>query len=47
MHADGVEVFHIADGDAVSRGIPHNLVFDFLPARDASFNKHLPYKAVL
>ena len=43
MYTHRVEVFHIADGDAVALGIAHHLVFNFLPARDTALNEHLPH----
>ena len=41
MHADRVEVLHVADGDAVIVAITHDLILDFLPACDAAFNENL------
>ena len=41
MNADRIDVLHVADGDAVSCTVPHNLVLDFFPSGDASFNKYL------
>ena len=41
MDADGVQVFHIADGDDVALGVAHDLVFDLLPAGDALFHQNL------
>ena len=43
MYAHRVEVFHIADGDAVALGIAHYLIFNFLPARDAALHQDLPH----
>ena len=41
VHADRVEIFHIADADRVSRTVPHELVLDLLPARDALLHQNL------
>ena len=42
VHAHGVEVFHVANGDGGVVGVPHHLVFNFLEALDALFHQHLP-----
>ena len=47
VDADRVEVFHIADGDAVAVPVAHHLVFDFLPAGDAALDQHLPHAAAV
>lgn len=39
MYADRIEILHVADGDAVARAVADNLVFDFLPARDAALDQ--------
>ena len=41
MDANGVNVFHAADGDGVVSGVAHNLKLNFLIALDALFNQHL------
>ena len=41
MDAHGVQVFHVADGNHVALGVPHDLVFDFFPAGDALFHQDL------
>ena len=41
MDSDGVNVFHAADSDGGIVCVSHDLVFDFLIALDAFFNKHL------
>ena len=41
VYTHRVEIFHVADGDAVVIAIPHNFVFDFLPAGHAALNEHL------
>ena len=35
MHANRVNVFHVADGDDIALAVTHDFVFDFLPARNA------------
>ena len=44
VDAEGVEIFHIADSDAVVIAVAHHLVFDFLPAFQGFFNQHLRRK---
>ena len=39
VHTDRVEVFHVADGDAVARAVADDFVLDFLPARDAALDQ--------
>ena len=41
MDADGVDVFHVADDDAVVGLIAHDFVFDFLPAGNGAFDEDL------
>ena len=41
MHAHRVYIFHIAHDDAGAVFIPHHLVFDFFPARNALFDEAL------
>ena len=41
MHANGIHVFHAADGDGVILGVAHDLKFDLLVALDALFDEHL------
>ena len=43
VHADRVDVFHVADGDAVAGTIPHDFVLDLFPAGDAAFYQNLSY----
>ena len=43
VHAHRVDVLHVADRDAVARAVPHDLVLDFLPARDAALHQHLAH----
>ena len=44
MHAHGVDVFHVADGDGGVVGVAHHLVLDFLVALDALFHQHLMHR---
>ena len=39
VHAHRVEIFHVADGDAVARAVADHFVFDFLPAGHAALNQ--------
>ena len=41
MNADGVEVFHGADGDGVALGVADDFEFNLFPAADAFFNEDL------
>ena len=41
MDAQRVEVFHVADGDAVVKAVAHHLVFDFFPAAQRFLDEHL------
>ena len=43
MHAHGIDVFHVADRDAVSGAVAHHLIFDFLPAGDAALHQNLTH----
>ena len=43
VYAHRIDVFHITHSDTVSRTVPHDLVFDFLPARDTALHQHLPH----
>ena len=45
MDAHRVHVFHVADGDHVAGPVPDDLVFNLLPAGDASLDQHLPHPA--
>ena len=47
VDSDGVEVFHVADGDAVVSAVADDFEFDFLPAGDAAFDQDLADQAVL
>ena len=41
VDAEGVEVLHVADGDAVVKAVAHHFVFDFLPSLEALLHEHL------
>src|SRR5918999_5446915 len=41
VSAHGVQVFHVADGDAVVGTVPNNLVLDLLPSHQRAFQKDL------
>ena len=43
MNAHRVDIFHIADRDAVARAVPHYLVLDLFPAGDAALHEHLSH----
>ena len=45
MHPHGVEVLHVADGDAVVCAVAHHLVLDLFPADQRPFDQHLPNRA--
>ena len=36
-----VKVFHVADGDAIIRRIPHHFILDFFPAAQPFFHENL------
>ena len=42
MNTDRVNIFHVADCDAVIVAVAHDLVLNFLPACDAALDKYLP-----
>ena len=41
VDADGIEVFHVADGDGRVVRVAHHLIFNFFVALDALFHQHL------
>ena len=41
VRAHRVDVLHVADGDAVARAVPHDLVLDFLPTDERFLQQHL------
>ena len=41
VDADGIDVFHGADGDDVARTVAQHFKFDLLPAADVFFDEHL------
>ena len=43
MNAHRVDIFHVADRDAVARAVPHYLVLDLFPAGDAALYEHLSH----
>ena len=43
VHADRIQVFHVADGDHVAGAVAHYLVLNFLPACDAAFYQDLSH----
>ena len=43
MYADGVEVFHRADGEHVARAVAQNFELNLLPAANVAFDEHLGY----
>ena len=47
MHAHGVDIFHVADGDGGVVGVAHHLVLDLLVALDALFHQHLMHRGEL
>ena len=40
VYADRVDVLHVADGDGVALAVAHNLIFNFLPARDVLLDQN-------
>ena len=44
MDADGVEIFHITNGDGCVVRITHNFVFNFFITLDTLFNQNLAYR---
>ena len=41
MDPHRIHVFHVADGNDVSRAVPHHLVLDLFPSRYAALHQHL------
>ncbi len=41
MNAHRIDIFHVADGDAVIGRIAHYFVFDLFPSQQAFFHQHL------
>ena len=41
VYAQGIEVLHVADSDAVVGRVPHHLVLDLLPAEQRLLDQHL------
>ena len=45
VNAHGVQVFHVADGDAIVGAIPHHLVLNLFPANQRAFQQDLGDRA--
>ena len=43
MHAHRINIFHITDGNAVACAVPHDLVLNFLPARNTALYQYLSH----
>ena len=41
MDAEGVEILHVADGDAVVKAVAHHLVLNLFPTLQRFFDEHL------
>ena len=41
VDAEGVEVLHVADGDAVVKAVAHHFIFNLLPTLEALLHEHL------
>ncbi|ERI50366.1 hypothetical protein N878_26060 [Pseudomonas sp. EGD-AK9] len=41
MHADRIDIFHIADGNACVIAVTHDFIFNFFKAGNAFFDKAL------
>ena len=41
MYADRVNIFHVADGNAVVISVAHDFIFDLFPSRNAAFDENL------
>ena len=46
VHANRVNVFHVADGDDIALAVTHDFVFDFLPACNTFLNQNLIYTGI-
>ena len=46
MNTHWVEVFHVADGDAVVAAVPNHFVFNFFPTAQAFLDQHLLYATI-
>ena len=47
MHADRIEVFHVADGNAVVVAVAHDLILDFFPPGNAALDQDLANHGVI
>ena len=45
MYAHRIQIFHITNGNACAVGVPHHLILDFLPARNAALHQDLAHTA--
>ena len=43
MYTNRIDIFHVADCNAVARTVTHHLVLDFLPAGNAALHQHLAH----
>ena len=43
MHADRIQILHVADRNHIARAVAHDLVLNLLPARNAALHKHLSH----
>ncbi len=43
MHTHRIDIFHITYGDTVAGAVPHHLILDFLPSRNAAFHQNLSH----
>ncbi len=43
MDAHWIDVFHVADRDAIVSLVPHNFVFNLFPVVQVLLNENLPY----
>ena len=47
MHTNGIEIFHVADRNAVAVVVAHDFIFNLFPPGDRAFNQHLVHTAAL
>ena len=43
VHADRIQILHVADRNHIARAVTHDLVLNFFPARNAALHKHLSH----
>ena len=41
MNTQRIEIFHVADSDAIVEFVPYNFIFNFFPSLERFFNKNL------